>query len=151
MPHIYIDADGCPVKDEVYRVAERYSLKVTLVANHAMRHPQKDWIDMQVVRDLFDAADDWIAETVADGDIVISGDIPLAGRCLERGALVLDPRGKIHDEESIGAALGNRELFSHLRDLGMLGGGPKPFDQRDRSRFLERLDQLVHAARRRRR
>ena len=149
-PHIFVDADGCPVKEEVYRVAKRYGLEVTLVSNTWMRAPKADWIELVVVEGQFDAADDWIVEHAAPNDIVISGDIPLASRCLKKGAWVLGPRGVAFTEDSIGDALASRELLSHLRELGSVTGGPAPFGRRDRSRFLERLDATVQAARRRR-
>ncbi len=148
---IYVDADGCPVKQEVYRVAERYGLKVTLVANSWMRHPDLDWLELVVTGDLFDAADDWIVEHVGENDIVICGDIPLADRCLKKGARVLSPTGKPFTEDDIGQALAMRELFSHLRDAGTMTGGPAPFENSDRSRFLQRLDEIIQAIRRKKR
>jgi uncharacterized protein YaiI (UPF0178 family) len=146
LPDIFVDADGCPVKQEIYRVATRYGLKVTLVSNARMRTPQEDWLALVVVDGQFDAADDWIVEHVRPQDIVISGDIPLASRCLEKGALVLGPTGRVFTEENIGDALASRELLSHLRELGTMTGGPVPFEKRDRSRFLQRLDEMVRAA-----
>lgn len=147
MLNIYIDADGCPVKREVYRVAKRYSLKVILVSNSRMGTPQEDWLEVVVVDGQFNAADDWIVEHVSGDDIVITGDIPLASRCLEKGAQVLGPSGRIFTRESIGEALATRELLSHLRDLGTITGGPAPFEKRDRSRFLQRLDETIQALR----
>lgn len=144
---IYIDADGCPVKREVYRVAKRYSLRVILVSNSRMGTPQEDWLEVVVVDGQFNAADDWIVEHVSGDDIVITGDIPLASRCLEKGAQVLGPSGRIFTRESIGEALATRELLSHLRDLGTITGGPAPFEKRDRSRFLQRLDETIQALR----
>ncbi len=140
---IFVDADGCPVKQEVYRVAKRYGLKVILVSNSWMRVPDEDWLERVVVGGQLDAADDWIVEHVTRGDIVISGDIPLASRCLEKGVPVLGPRGRVFTEGSIGEALANRELLTHLRDLGTMTGGPAPFEKRDRSRFLQRLDETI--------
>lgn len=142
---IYIDADACPVKPEVYRVATRYGLHVTLVANTSMRVPDSDGVELVVVDDQFDAADDWIVEQVTTNDIVVSADIPLAARCLEKGARVLDPRGGVFTEDSIGEALASRELLSQLRDMGTLTGGPAPFEKRDRSRFLQQLDQTIQS------
>ncbi|MCX5758510.1 MAG: YaiI/YqxD family protein, partial [Candidatus Hydrogenedentes bacterium] len=136
--------DGCPVKEYVYRVPERYGLRVPLVATSWLRVPEAEWLTRVVVGDGFDAADDWIAEHVNQNDIVISGDIPLAARCLKRGARVLGPKGHVFADASIGDALANRELSSQLRDSGIMTGGPAPFGQRDRSRFLQRLDALVH-------
>lgn len=144
MLEIYVDADACPVKDEVYKVAERYGLSVILVAAKTMRHPRKDWIRLVEVGEGFDAADDWIENAVAWGDIVVTTDIPLAARALAKGAWALSPKGKIFDEDSIGARLGVRDLMSHLRDQGMMTPGPAPFTVRDHSKFLERLDQVVH-------
>jgi len=127
-------------------VAKRYGLKVTLVSNARMRTPQEDWLKLVVVDGQFDAADDWIVEHVRPQDIVISGDIPLASRCLEKGALVLGPTGRVFTEENIGDALASRELLSRLRELGTMTGGPASFEKRDRSRFLQRLDEMVRAA-----
>jgi len=149
--HIFVDADACPVKDEVYRVAQRYSLAVTLVANSWMRVPQNKFIRLEVVSDGFDAADDWIAEQAAQDDIVITADIPLAGRCLTKGARVLGPSGKPFTEDNIGSALATREILSELRDLGEKGGGPPPFSKQDRSLFLQKLDQIINAVLKKRR
>lgn len=149
MLNIFVDADGCPVKQEVYRVAKRYGLKVTLVSNARMRTPQEDWLAMVVVDGQFDAADDWIVEHVRENDIVISGDISLASRCLEKGARVLAPTGRVFTPDGIGSALANRDLLSYLRDLGTLTGGPAPFEKRDRSLFLQRLDEIIQALRNR--
>jgi uncharacterized protein len=145
--NIFVDGDGCPVKQEVYRVAQRYGLKVTLVSNARMRTPQEDWLEIVVVEGQFNAADDWIVEHVQENDIVISGDIPLASRCLEKGTRVLAPTGRVFTPDSIGAALANRDLLSYLRDLGTLTGGPAPFEKRDRSLFLQRLDETIQALR----
>ena len=149
MTHIFVDADGCPVKQEIYRVAERYGLKVTLVSNSRMRIPQENWLTLIVVDGQFDSADDWIVEHVAKNDIVVSGDIPLASRCLAKGAMTLSPTGRVFTEDSIGDALATRALRSHLRELGTMTGGPAPLGNRDRSRFLQRLDEAIQAARRR--
>jgi hypothetical protein len=146
---IFVDADACPVKQEVYRVANRYGLNVTLVSNSWMRAPPEDRINLVVVDGRLDAADDWIVEHVGENDIVISGDIPLASRCLEKGALVLGPSGRVFTDESIGEALATRELLSQLRELGTVTGGPAPFRKRDRSRFLQRLDEIIQAVRKR--
>jgi hypothetical protein len=146
-PIILVDADGCPVKDEVYRVAKRYDLRVTLVANAWMRVPEHDWIEFILVDNGFDAADDWIVDHVRERDIVVTADIPLAARCLKRGAAVLGPTGRVFSEASIGDALATREILSHMREHGTMTGGPAPFANVDRSRFLQRLDELVHANR----
>ena len=146
--HIFVDADACPVKQEVYRVAKRYKIHVILVSNSWMRIPHEDWLELAVVDGQPDAADDWIVDHVTQNDIVVSADIPLASRCLEKGALVLGPRGRVFTEDSIGEALASRELLSHLRDLGTVTGGPDSFGKRDRSRFLQRLDEAIQTARR---
>ena len=149
MLEIFVDADGCPVKQEVYRVAQRYGLHVTVVANSRIRIPHGDWSKLVVVEGQFDAADDWIVEHVAADDIVVSGDIPLAARCLEKGARVLGPRGYAFTPDSIGEALASRALLADLRELGTITGGPAPFENRDRSRFLQRLDETIQLVRRR--
>jgi uncharacterized protein len=144
---IFVDGDGCPVKQEVYRVAKRYGLKVNLVSNSRMRAPQEDWLQIAVVDGKFDAADDWIVEHVNQDDIVITGDIPLASRCLEKAARVISPVDRVFSKENIGEALASRELLSHLRDLGNITGGSAPFKKQDRSRFLQRLDETVQGLR----
>lgn len=147
MTTVYIDADACPVKDEAYKVAKRHAVPVIVVANAAMRVPQGPDIRLQVVGDGFDAADDWIAEHAGRGDIVVTSDIPLADRCLKRGAFVLGNNGRPFTEDAIGDALASRELSSELRQMGMKGG-PAPFQQKDRSAFLHQLDVALHAAKR---
>lgn len=144
---IYVDADACPVKDEVYSVAQRYALPVILVANAGMRVPAG--VELVRVGDAIDAADDWIAEHITHEDIVISSDILLAARCVEKGAAVLGPTGVEFDADSIGDVVAMRELMSHLRETGASTGGPPPFQKRDRSRFLQRLDTLIQRTRRR--
>jgi hypothetical protein len=151
MLNIYVDADACPVKKEIYRVAERYDLDVTLVANSWMRVPGSGKICLKVVGDGFDAADDWIADSVEGGDIVITGDIPLAARCLEKGAAVIGPGGRPFTEDNIGEVVATRDLMAELRETGEISGGPAPFAKNDRSRFLQRLDEAVHAIRRKKR
>ncbi|MBM4309873.1 MAG: YaiI/YqxD family protein [Deltaproteobacteria bacterium] len=145
--HIFVDADACPVKNEIYRVAQRYGIGVTLVANAWMRVPHNTLIHLEVVTGGFDAADDWIAGRAGKDAIVITADIPLAGRCLAQGARVLGPSGKPFTEENIGSALATRELLSELRGMGEITQGPPPFSQRDRSLFLQQLDQMVQAVR----
>lgn len=145
-PHIYIDADGCPVKDEVYRVARRFQLPVTLVANKWMHTPDDPSIHLQIVGDGFDEADDWIVDHCGPDDIVIAIDIPLADRCLKRGARVLGHKGRPFTIESIGDVLASREIANTLRDAGVMTGGPAPFGKQDRSRFLQALDKVVNAA-----
>jgi len=149
MTDIYIDADACPVKDEVYRVARRYGLKVVLVSNSLLRAPKEEWLEPVVVGAELDAADAWIVEHVTEEDIVVSADIPLAVLCLEKGAGVLGPRGRPFTEDSIGGALATRELMSQLREMGEVSGGPPPFEKRDSSQFLQALDQMIHAIRKR--
>jgi uncharacterized protein YaiI (UPF0178 family) len=146
--HVYVDADACPVKDEVYRVADRYALNVTLVANSPFRVPLGERIRLVVVGAGFDAADDWIATNAGAGDIVITGDIPLAARCLKNGARVIGSTGKSFTDASIGQALAGRELSQHLRESGLITGGPAPLGKQDRSRFLQQLDQDIQAIRR---
>ena len=146
MVHIFVDADACPVKQEISRVARRHGLNVTLVANTQMRTPQESHLALVVVDGQFDSADDWIVEHVARNDIVVSGDIPLASRCLKKGARVLAPTGRVFTEDSIGDALASRAISAHLRELGAITGGPAPFAKGDRSRFLQRLDEVIQAA-----
>ncbi|MFT7464841.1 MAG: hypothetical protein ACI9EF_003201 [Pseudohongiellaceae bacterium] len=148
MAEFYIDADSCPVKDEIYRVAYRYGLVVHVVANQSHRVPDNEAFRTVLVSDLFDAADDWIAEHAGPGDIVITGDILLAARCLELGCKVVGPRGRVFKDTTIGDALAAREAQAYLREMGVQGGGPPPFQDRDRSRFLQRLDELVQAVQR---
>jgi uncharacterized protein YaiI (UPF0178 family) len=147
--HIFVDADACPVKDEIYRVAARYDLRVTLVAASWMRAPDDPRVTLQVVGGGIDVADDWIVEHAGDGDIVVTADIPLAARCLALGAHVIGSTGYPFTQDNIGSALATRGLLSELRDLGEVTGGPAPFEKRDRSRFLQRLDEAVVAIRRR--
>ena len=145
MPTIFVDADACPVKDEVYRVARRHGVPVTLVADAWMRVPDEEGIELVVVKGDFDAADDWIVEHTGAGDIVVTGDIPLADRCLKLGARVLGLRGREFTEDTIGEAMAGRELAAELRDMGIQTGGPRPFEKRDRSEFLQKLDAMLHA------
>ncbi len=151
-PRIFVDADACPVKDEIFRVATRCALRVVLVSNSPLRIPRNPLFELVVVaKGLFDGADDLIVERITDRDIAVTGDIPLAARCLEKGARVLDAKGRVYSPESIGDALAGRELMTHLRAMGELGGGPPPFSARDRSMFLQRLDDLIQALRRKER
>ncbi len=142
-----VDADGCPVKQEIYRVARRYELKVTLVANSGMQVPDEDWLKLVIVSNQFNAADDWIVEHVARNDIVVTGDVPLASRCLSKGARALGFKGRAFSEASIGDALATRDLLSQLRADGVIKGGPPPFARQDRSRFLQSLDGIIQAIR----
>jgi uncharacterized protein YaiI (UPF0178 family) len=145
--NIYVDADACPVKEEVYRVAGRYGLNVTLVANAPQRIPAHERIALVVVREGMDAADDWIAEHAAEGDIVITADIPLAARCVRNGARVIGTTGRPFTEDNVGEALATRDLLSELRGAGELTSGPRPFQKQDRSRFLQALDTAIQAIR----
>jgi uncharacterized protein YaiI (UPF0178 family) len=146
--HIYIDADACPVKQEVYRVARRYQLDVTLVANAWMRTPDDPGIKLEVVEDSFDAADDWIVDRVEAGDIVITADIPLASRCMEKRARAIGSTGRPFTEDNIGEAVATRDLLAVLRGGGEITGGPPPMTKRDRSRFLQTLDEVIQSIRR---
>jgi uncharacterized protein len=144
---IYIDADACPVKDEVYRVARRYEMRVAVVANAPLRVPADARVEL-VVRPGFGAADDWIAERAGPGDVVVTADIPLAARCLAKGARVLDPKGHPFTDNDIGSALALRDLMDELRQGGTVTGGPAPRTAKDRSRFLSKLDEAINAVRR---
>ena len=147
---LYLDADGCPVKDETYKVARRYGMTVHVVANAALRVPPDPIVILVVVKHGFDAADDWIAERIGPKDIAITSDIPLAERCLVRGARVLSPRGEPFTEEGIGEALATRALLEMLRQSGTIGGGPPPFSARDRSNYLAKLDETIQTLKRKR-
>jgi uncharacterized protein YaiI (UPF0178 family) len=146
---IYVDADACPVKEEIYRVAGRRQLPVFVVTNSFMRVPQDPLIERIAVAAGPDAADDWIAERVDPSAIVITADIPLANRCVKAGAAVIAPNGKTFTEDSIGMALAVRDLMTDLRSAGETTGGPRPFSPRDRSAFLSALDQIVRRMQRR--
>lgn len=142
---IYVDADACPVKEEVFRVAKRHGLKVFVVANGRLGIPRDPLFELKIVSGRFDAADDWIVERVTAWDIAITADIPLADRCLKKGSRVLDPKGRVFTEDSIGDALASREISAFLRDMGELGSGPKPYTPQDRSRFLNVLENQIQA------
>jgi uncharacterized protein len=144
---IYIDADACPVKDEVYRVARRYEMRVLVVSKTPMHMPTNALFEL-IERAGFGEVDDWIAEQAGLGDIVITADIPLAARCLAKDARVLDPRGNPFTENDIGSALAMRELMAELRQDGTVTGGPPPMSPKDRSRFLAKLDDTINALRR---
>ncbi len=148
MLHIFVDADSCPVKQEVYRVANRYQLDVTLVANSWMRIPNEQKITLAVVGDGVDAADDWIVAHVQPQDIVVTADIPLASRCLKNSAHVIGPTGKLFTEDNIGEAVATRDLLTELRGAGEITGGPPPLKKRDRSQFLHQLDEVIQSIRR---
>jgi uncharacterized protein YaiI (UPF0178 family) len=140
---IFIDADACPVKPEVYRVAERYALKIYVVANSFMTVPRSDMIERVIVSEGPDIADDWIVERAGERDIVITADIPLAGRCVRNGATVIGTTGKPFTEDSIGMALATRDLLTNLRSAGETTRGPPPLTRQDLSRFLSALDLAV--------
>ena len=144
---IFIDADACPVKDETYKVAQRYGLKTWVVSNAFMQIPQSPLIARMIVDAGPDVADDWIAERAVTGDIVITADIPLADRCLKAGAQALKSNGQPFTPDSIGSALAGRMVGEHLRSIGVATAGPPPFSAADRSRFLQALDQAVVKAR----
>jgi uncharacterized protein len=131
------------VKNEVYRVAERHGLKVFVVSNSPISVPREPWIERVVVGAAMDAADDWIADRAGSDDVVITADVPLASRCVKAGATVISPNGKPFDEDSIGLTVATRNLLHELRSAGEITRGPKPFEPRDRSRFLSALDQAV--------
>ena len=145
MPIIYVDADACPVKQEVYKVARRYRLEVMLVANSRMRVTDPDIARLVVVDGGINAADDWIVDQLAKDDIVITADIPLASRCVKREARVLAPTGYEWSDANVGHALATRDLLTGLREAGAMLGGPPPFQPRDRSRFLHSLDQIIQS------
>jgi hypothetical protein len=147
MYRILVDADAAPVKQEVFRVALRYGIKVILVANYPINIQEEDWLELVVVSGQFDAADDWIVKHVQKNDIVVTGDIPLAARCLKKVARVLDYRGLIFTENSIGNMLATRDLMAHLRNIGVNTSGPKVFVKKDRSRFLQSLDTIIQSIR----
>ncbi len=146
---ILVDADGCPVKAEVFRVAKRCGLAVKLVANKWLATPDDPRVEMVVVKDDFDAADDWIVEHADAADVVVTADIPLAARCLKKGAFVVGPTGRRFTDKDIGGALASRALSAHLRESGLVTGGPAPLRDRDRSLFLQALDAAVQEGRRR--
>jgi uncharacterized protein YaiI (UPF0178 family) len=148
MVEIYIDADACPVKDEVERVATRHQLKTWLVCDGGLRPSQNPLLQLIVVTQGADAADDWIAEHIGQADICVTNDIPLAGRCLKQGAFAIKPNGETYTDDSIGMALATREILQGLRDTGEITGGPRPFSKADRSKFLDRMEVTVQAAKR---
>jgi uncharacterized protein YaiI (UPF0178 family) len=148
LTQIYVDADACPVREEVYRVAGRLAVGVLVVSNGSrpIRPPDLPFVQMVTVGEAMDAADDWIAERIAAADICVTADIPLASRCLEKGARVVPPNGRPFTTANIGNALAGREVSRHLREMGLSGKGPPPFTKADRSRFLSALDSAVQAA-----
>jgi uncharacterized protein YaiI (UPF0178 family) len=147
---LLVDADACPVKEEVYRVALRHDLKVYLVSQGPLRVPPRGRVEHVRVAPSLDAADDWIAERAGERDVVVTSDIPLAARCLAGGAIVLTPQGKEFTEDSIGEAIAGRELMDQLRQMGIATGGPATLTPSDRSRFAARLSAVVDEIRNRR-
>lgn len=147
---IFVDADACPVKDEVYKVAFRHEVPVEVVSNSHLRVPAHPLVSRQVVSDGFDAADDWIAERAAPGSVVVTADILLADRCIKAGAAVMSPSGKPFTANSIGSAVATRAIMADLRAGGDIIGGPPPFSKMDRSRFLSALDEVLVRLRRER-
>ncbi|TVR10284.1 MAG: YaiI/YqxD family protein [Salinarimonadaceae bacterium] len=140
---VYVDADACPVKDEVYRVADRHGVRVVVVANSFLNVPRSPAIERVIVGEGLDVADDWIAERADASSIVVTNDIPLADRCVKAGAAVLAPDGRAFTPDTIGMALATRNLMTDLREAGAVTGGPKPFTRQDRSAFLSALDQTI--------
>ena len=140
---IFVDADACPVKAEIYRVAERHGTKVLVVSNSMMAIPAAPWIERVIVGAAPDAADDWIVERAVRGDIVVTADIPLAARAVKAGAEVIGPTGRPFTEASIGMTLATRNLMDDLRSAGQITGGPKAFTPKDRSAFLSALDLAI--------
>ena len=145
---IFVDADACPVKAEIYRVAERYRLTVFVVSNSLIAIPSSALVERVVVEAGPDVADGWIADRARAGDVVVTSDVPLAARCVRAGAEVLGPTGRRHDTASIGMTLATRNLMEDLRSAGQVTGGPRPFARRDRSAFLNALDAAVARLRR---
>ncbi|MFN2426810.1 MAG: YaiI/YqxD family protein [Candidatus Binatia bacterium] len=145
MTTIYVDADACPVKEEVYRVARRCGLEVRVVANSPQRMPPDASIQLIVVGQGDDVADDWIAAHAGGGDVVVTADIPLASRCLKAGARAVDPKGREFTDDSIGGLVAGREISKQLREMGLETKGPTPMDKKDRGRFLGTLDAIVVA------
>ena len=149
MTEIFVDADACPVKDEVMRVAGRHAIRTRMVSDGGVRPVRDPLVDIVIVPQGADAADDWIAEHIGPTDVCVTSDIPLAARCLEKGAQALKPNGDPFTADGIGMALANRELMQNLRDSGEVTGGPRPFSRADRSRFLDQLEVAVQNAKRR--
>jgi len=148
MHEVYVDADACPVKDEVLKVAARHGWPIHMVSNSWMRLPETPLINRVVVPEGPDVADDWIAERAGDGDLVITNDIPLAARSLEAGAKALRPTGKAFTEDNIGMGLAMRDLSAQRREMGEITGGPPSFTKHDRSKFLSAMEDLIQAIRR---
>ena len=145
MPAIFVDADACPVKDDIYRLALRQGIRVVVVSGGPLRVPARQGIEHVRVKSSLDAADDFIAEHAGAGDIVVTADVPLAARCLGKGANVIAPDGRLFTDDSIGGALASRELMDQLRQMGAATGGPAPYSKADRARFLARLGETIQA------
>ena len=151
MTDIYVDADACPVKGEVVRVADRHGLKIYMVSNGGIRPDRNPLVELVIVAQEMDAADNWIADHIQRADICVTNDIPLAARCLKQGAQALKPNGEMFTEDGIGMALASRNLMQSLRETGEITGGPRPFSKADRSAFLDRLETAVQRSRKQRR
>lgn len=150
MLEIYVDADACPVKGEILRVAGRHGLNTWMVSDGGVRPSASPLVELVIVPSGMDAADDWIAARIGPGDIALTADTPLAARCIAKGARVLRFNGRPFDAQSIGGALATRDLMAHLRETGEITGGPPPFTKQDRSRFLDALETAIQAAKRER-
>ena len=145
---LYIDADACPVKNEVIRVGERHQVEMFFVCDGGLRRPNSPWAKLIIVDQGADAADDWIAERIGKGDVCITSDIPLADRCIKAGSHAIDHRGKAFTPDNIGSVLATRDLMTDLRSAGMETGGAKPFSQKDRSAFLNGIETVIQKAKR---
>lgn len=145
---LYLDADACPVKNEAYRVAERYHIKTFVVSNNYIRIPQEDFLEAVIVESGLNKADDWIADKTDEASIVVTNDVPLADRVVKKGGVALSSTGRIFDAATIGGALATRNLMENLRESGMITGGPRPFSGRDRSAFLGALDLAIQRLKR---
>ena len=149
LPEIFVDADACPVRDEIVLVTTRHGLKTTFVSDGGVRPYPSSLVSIVVVSQGFDAADKWIVEKIQEGDIAITNDIPLADRCFKKGAMVIRPNGVAFTEDSIGLAIATRDLMAGLREIGEIKGGPAPFAKKDRSKFLQSLETAIQAQMRR--
>ena len=146
MVKIYVDADACPVKNEIERVATRHNLETYLVCDGGIRPPLNRLIQLIIVNQGADAADDWITDHIGQSDICVTNDIPLAGHCLKKGAFAIRPNGKTYTDDNIGTALATREIMKGIRETGKITGGPAPFSKSDRSKFLDRMEIIVQEA-----
>ncbi len=143
---IYVDADACPVKDEIIRVGERHRTEMLFVCDGGLRRPNSQWARLVIVNEGLDAADNWIAEQIGPGDVFVTADIPLADRCIKAGAIGIDPRGKLWTADNIGASLATRNLMSDLREAGTVTSGARPFGPKDRSAFLDGMERVMRQA-----